>query len=498
MKSKIRNRKSIAILGMESLGILLFFLLVRTDSDIAMLRLTGLAALVSLCVTLSVLHSVSRTFSYFHLFIAFAYLFSFGQSMLMLFGYRLPKSAFSISSSGFSAVTIRWSSLFVILALQCTSIGYCLISRKTSVTDHMAEISDRRSALTVGWGLLLLSIVPTFYLLVKDIVVTFTVSYGSTLGPRHGIDKICQLISGFFPSSLLILFNFEQRRKQRRIVYLLILAFCALEVIGGSRIEVFRLAVTLFIVAFVVRKSLTRKNLIALFLLLIAGLFVFSLVSSARIYLNDVSNPAVFIAETMGSLLKKNFLLSAVGEMGNTQIINTLVYAECPEKVGFQYGFSYVKMLWAILPNIWGKAYTGYIGVDITFSPLYSLTEAGLGASYVSEAYWNFGWFALLYCAFFGAAIGKTENILTDHANRKQSSAVPIFLALYVMFFIIFMVRGEMLEFGRSMVYYAIIPVLLMRWYDRMIREKKQGYSGGKMNKILGKISSRIPGRNRP
>ena len=54
--------------------------------------------------------------------------------------------------------------------------------------------------------------------------------------------------------------------------------------------------------------------------------------------------------------------------------------------------------------------------------------------------------------------------ILTDHANRKQSSAVPIFLALYVMFFIIFMVRGEMLEFGRSMVYYAIIPVLLMRW----------------------------------
>lgn len=82
--------------------------------------------------------------------------------------------------------------------------------------------------------------------------------------------------------------------------------------------------------------------------------------------------------------------------------------------------------------------------------------------------------------------------------RRKQSSAVPIFLALYVMFFIIFMVRGEMLEFGRSMVYYAMIPVLLMRWYDRMIREKKQGYSGGKMNKILGKISSRIPGRNRP
>ena len=158
--------------------------------------------------------------------------------------------------------------------------------------------------------------------------------------------------------------------------------------------------------------------------------------------------------------------------MGNTQIINTLVYSECPRRVPYQFGLSYIKMLWGVLPNLIGKAYTGYIGVDIVFSPIYKQTSAGLGASYLAESYWNFGSFSPVACLCFGYFLGYVENRLVVACNAERHSAEEVFLLVYIMYYAVFLVRGEMLGFGRSVVYYAILPLLAGRIRFRGFRVK--------------------------
>lgn len=456
------NRESVLILTAECVFILIYFTLIRPGDSMAALKAVGLASLVCLAATSLAIYKATGKLSYILVFFIFSYLFSFGQSMLVLFGVQLADSPFSITSSKFHRSDIIGSARLYLTGISFAAIGSCLAIRKIRIRKRITEISDKDSALAVGWFLLAVSIVPAFYLLIKDVIITFTVGYGNTLGQKHNLDKICSLISGLFSSSVILLIFVENRKAKRRIIYCIFLLYCALQVIGGSRIDVFRMVITLFFILMVYRKSITPKNFWKIFLLLIVGLFVFSVVSAARIYLFYVSDPAAFIVQTMQRVLKHNFLISAISEMGNTQIINTLVYSKCPDPIGYQYGFSYVKTLWAILPNIWGSAYTGYIGIDITFSPLYTLTDAGLGASYLSEAYWNFGWFSVIFLALFGYGLASAERIFTDHSNRRVTAITPLFLSTYILYFMIFMVRGEMLEFGRSFVYYAVCPMILL------------------------------------
>ena len=199
-------------------------------------------------------------------------------------------------------------------------------------------------------------------------------------------------------------------------------------------------------------------------ILLLSGMFVFSIVSAARIWMSNGVNATGIVKMVIKDLIENNFLFACIREMGNTQIINTLVYKDCPSLVEHQLGYSYVKILWAILPNFIGAAYTGYIGVDITFSKLYPLTSAGLGASYISEGFWNFGYGSLIIFLIFGCLLGLLERKFIELCNSNgKKNATTVFVAVYLMFYILFRVRGEFLSFGREMVYYVLIPLFLCK-----------------------------------
>ena len=119
-----------------------------------------------------------------------------------------------------------------------------------------------------------------------------------------------------------------------------------------------------------------------------------------------------------------------------------------------------LRSIYGIIPNIFG---VGYDSVDTVFSPLYTVTNAGMGSSYIAEGYWNFGYFSLIYFAGFGFAWGKLEERFKMQCNRPAKSASVFFITIYLMFFLIFTVRSDLMEFGRSFVYYALIPVLLSK-----------------------------------
>ena len=470
-----KRLRTILILQVELLALLVLrvtcsSLFVNTRQA---LSLIGMAAVLTMTITAAVVYRQTRRAGFCFCFIVLSYLFSFAQSMLVFAGERLPFSSFSITYSCFATDVLIDSAVFYLLSICMTAVGMCLAQKGMKEQRREAVVlSGEERIRRMGWRLMSISLAPTGYLLYRDILITLQDGYAATLEAQAGLAKICTLLSGLFMSGMVMVLCFERRRLFRLVFWVVFLMYCALDMAGGSRIGVFRMGVTVLMVKRIRFKDIKKSNIIAMLLLVGLLSFLFSIVSAVRIYLNTAENMTEFISDTANSIWKNNFLVAVLREMGNTQIINTLVYSECPRRVPYQFGLSYIKMLWGVLPNLIGKAYTGYIGVDIVFSPIYKQTSAGLGASYLAESYWNFGSFSPVACLCFGYFLGYVENRLVVACNAERHSVEEVFLLVYIMYYAVFLVRGEMLGFGRSVVYYAILPLLAGRIRFRGFRVK--------------------------
>lgn len=469
LKIKRENIISILFLLCECLGIGIFSIFIKNSNIQKIMISIGIMALLCMICSIYAVYRLNRKIeNIFLLFILFAYLFSFGQCIMAIGGLELQNAVFSLSRGFFTSKEILDTSLFVFISIAVTCIGYCLSVDFVNSSFHNDSNmikncykSKKHKIVKVGWILCVISIIPTLSLLCSDIITVSTFGYEASLVKVTGILKIFSLISGLFVSSILMLYTYEERH--RTLVYTIIIGYFILQMAGGSRIEIFRLAVICLVISGMYRKELNRRKWIYIIVLGMVGIFALSLVSNIRNYIYLSDDIGELIKKAIQNLWENNFIVAAINEMGNTQLINTLVYTKCPSEVPYQYGLSFLKMIWGIIPNFIGSAYTGYIGVDITFSPLYTITSAGMGASYISEGYWNFGYFSIAYFILFGIFWGWIVKKFNEACKGKLLNPENIFVIIYVMYYMVFLVRSESLGFGRSFVYYALIPYLLCK-----------------------------------
>lgn len=469
MQGKINNKFSLVCLLFEIFPILFLWGVTPANDIMITMQRIGLCALICFQLSLYALKKICGELNAFIYFTIFVYLFSFGQCITSLVGAELKSAAFAISRSFFSVTALTNSSVFVLLSIQMTCIGFSIIYKRKNLNNHV-EVIHRNNGqekyenkiITVGWILLIIGGIPTFINLYNDYKTILTVGYGATLARATGGARILTIIAGFFISGLLLLYCFENNKKRRIVLFFVIVLYWLFQIIGGSRIQIFRTAVIFILLEDLYFKRMNRKRWVITGCVLLLSAVILSLVSSVRNYLYLSDDPYKLIMSSLEKMMKDNFIYSAINEMGNTQVVNTIVFDNCPKNIPFQYGFSFVKILWGIIPNFIGDAYTGYIGVDITFSPLYTVTSAGIGASYISEGYWNFGILSFLYFIIFGALWGRLINAFNDACCDKTLSPVKFFIVLYIIYYALFLVRGETIGFGRSFVYYAVLPCLLI------------------------------------
>lgn len=433
--------------------------LAQTNASENVLERIGWVAILYCALSVSALYYVRKEWDIFLIFIVMCYLFSFGQCILTAFGYSLGTFTFSIARGFFSNKEILDASSFCLSAIALMCIGFCLYRKKNTYSKTFARpIPTNHDLCKVAWLLLAVSAFPTFFELYKDIKTVFLTGYGNTLVNPTGIDKVFVLISGFYVSAILILYCFEE--KKRKIVYLALALYILMQMIGGSRIAVFRFAIVLLIISNLFRKEINKKKLMLIFLFGLIGVFAFSFVSSARNYIYLESDVQLFFKKTALDLLENNFIFSAIKEMGNTQVINTLVYSLCPSKVDYRYGLSFIRSIYSIFPNFLGL---DYISVDSVFSKFYTVTNAGCGASFIAEGYWNFGYLSVFYFPVLGYVWAVLSNRFKKLCNDKYVKPEEVFLVVYLMYFMVFLVRGESIELGRSFVYYGLIPVFMSK-----------------------------------
>lgn len=460
-----KNGFSILILLSEMIPILVLMVIPSSKQVGLAMSNVGIIALICFIISFVAIWRSCKELNAFVYFLIFAYLFSFGQCYMAIIGQELKNSAFALSRGFFSSEAIIHSAIFVLFSIMFTCIGYLLYSsRKRNVSkeerilneQHYAYRTER--ARRVGWVFLAIGIVPTFINLYQEYRSLLTFGYASTLVAATGSTRILGLIGGFFMSGLLLLFCYE--KKHRKLLYLIAMAYILAQVAGGSRIQVFRIAIVFLLIEDLYFKKMDRHKWLVVFGIGILAMLGLSLLSSVRNYIYLSNDLGGLIRTSAENLWENNFVFAAVNEMGNTQVVNTLVLDTCPDPMPFQFGLSFVKMLWAILPNLIGSAYTGYIGVDLTFSPLYTVTNSGMGASYISEGYWNFGYLSLLYFIGFGMLFGMLTTKFRKMCESKNVDPGKFFLVVYVIYYALFLVRSEALGFGRNFVYYAIIPYI--------------------------------------
>lgn len=462
-----KNLLGICLLFFELIPIAALSIMPLSQSIDVTMRRIGIIALICFVITIIILWYNGKVLNAFIYFIVFAYLFSFGQCYMAISGQEIKNSAFSISNGFFSSEALIHSASFVLMSIMITCVGFLLYySSSESGETTLKSISEsyylkrEERARKVGWITMALGIAPTFITLFQEYRILLTSGYASTLVAATGTARILELVSGYFISGLLLLYCYE--KKHRKLLYIIILAYIIAQLAGGSRFQVFRIAIIILLLEDLYFKKMDRRRWVIVIMISIIAIYALSLISSIRNYIYLSNDIGLLISTSLKNLWDNNFLVAAINEMGNTQVINTLVLDKCPNPVPFQYGLSFVKILWAIIPNFIGSAYTGYIGVDLTFSPLYTVTNSGMGASYISEGYWNFGYFSLIYFIIFGVIFGYLVTLFGKMCKEKSIDPGKFFLVVYIIYYILFLVRSEALGIGRSFVYYALVPYLCM------------------------------------
>ena len=159
-----------------------------------------------------------------------------------------------------------------------------------------------------------------------------------------------------------------------------------------------------------------------------------------------------------------SILSSLVGDTGSTNMINCAALQFIPDKADYGYGISFLYGLAAVLPNSLRQSIFPNFQTDITgdlLTKMSGVTWSSFGSSIIAEGFFNFGYFSLLLMILYGVMIGKIVNI---QKNRIGQLSPCKFLAyVYICSEFVFAIRSEFSSSFRSIIYYVLIPIVLVK-----------------------------------
>ena len=165
-------------------------------------------------------------------------------------------------------------------------------------------------------------------------------------------------------------------------------------------------------------------------------------------------------------------------EMGRTSQIITFTMELVPDVRPFANGQSYLNSLGSIIPNLfWDNHPTAEQNlsqwfVDTRF-PDFAKTGGGFGFSMIAEAYLNFGWIGTPIVL---AILGFLYTKFVVWASRNESPLRIATVASFMSFFLLF-TRGESYLLPRYLVWYSLLPYLLVQYIPVIkLNSKKKAY----------------------
>ncbi len=428
-------------------------------------------------MTFQVVHKVDL----FLIFIMATYLFMFSQHILVLL--HLNSAQITILAGRVSAEAIYETGFFVLFSIVLLNIGY-LISENAHIQRHVLLLDDkeyseisRNSLYYAGVVVYAIALIPTVYVLVRNIVLTATVGYAARVldaaYQTSGVTNLPAIISTYMQPALISLLI--ARKPGQKWPVVAIAVYLVLYVLSGSRITAFVLLIGVLFIQTRLFIKLNFKKCIRIIAFIFVILVAFSVVSVVRS--GHTSSLGSAIVE---ALTDSNPVISGFEEAGYTFATTATVLDNCPEPEPYQNGLSYISGVTYILPNFMTGNYFNRIpSTDSTFKNYLNI-YGGIGSSYIAEAYWNFGYWGLLLMLLFGVFLRRMGNRIDRAISQKDYG--KIYLVMFVFITIIFYVRSDTRTFFRNFVWFGLpIYLLYKQFYLGMVnREKSKAFFCGK------------------
>ncbi|MBO6576727.1 MAG: O-antigen polysaccharide polymerase Wzy [Rhodothermales bacterium] len=332
-------------------------------------------------------------------------------------------------------------------------------------------VFDGTRVYQVGWLLLAISLVPLLIRLKGSIDTVMSGGYSSLFegGGRDpsGMPGIVALISEFYLPGVMFLLAGSQNRRFGQVV-----ALAALVLYSGTYLFLgFRAFSLIPIAAFVwVWHRCIRR--LPVFPVVASGVGLFLIVAPLVRRVRDMAGADRMSLESIWQAYTgaDNPVLSLIAELAGSVLTIAFTIELVPDVRPFEWGYGYLQALVNAIP-IWEMpdAY-GYAGSWLAWhvTPQLAVGGFGLGFSFMAEAYLNFGFLGgAVMVGLIGALVAGAQK----WADRAIDPARVAFIAAFLPI-LIFFTRGESLSITRPILWYALIPLVMvyvLRLLDRRI-----------------------------
>ena len=402
--------------------------------------------------------------------------FYYGQHLLAVFfpNYLYTEQVNHVLDGKLNDSSIIHATFIAVECLLCVFAGD-FSKTFDSTKDEEAEIADydiKLQALKyVGWFFLLISIYPTVRLQLALNRLNYVYGY---LGRRAletdpnyyqilGLNPMVSAIAKYFLISIYALLIAYKGKKYRFLIYGLVVMYCALYYFTGSRYEIVKLLVVIFLIETIWIKTPERKDLrkyLRVGLIVVLAFTAGSVIRTAGMHFSDVLAQA-----SLGDML---------WEPGITFTSISNVIDKCPSVVDFFYGKSIIGAVLQCLPAFlrfgFFEKYT--LHTSATFAHLYyNTTTHGYGSSFVAEGYYNLGVLVYIYMFLYGLFLGWITRILK---NAKSTRSPYSFLALAVTCgSLVYGVRNDLSSIPREILYTTGVFIVITFFVEQLIRHNK-------------------------
>jgi oligosaccharide repeat unit polymerase len=403
------------------------------------------------------------------MFMMSLFLFNAGQTLLEIVGLN----AHGMLGGIFDDEVLVGTLYMVLLGINFTHLGGLLAVRRRRTSCFATwSIADGHALRTVGWILLVCSVIPSSLLLWKT---TTTVMAGGYMAAYQreaptGVAAGPQLIAMFIvPAALLLLAGANGRMREKMSATIVMGLHTLIQLFLGYRSTAIMPACAFLWLWHGCEGKIKTRWLLGAGLLLVMVIVPLSretrtFTGAERVDLQAFANTYVTI---------ENPIVSTISEMGGSMITVAYTYVLVPSTRVFDDGAGYAYAALTLLPNLFWSVHptiargTASDWLIQTVDPFGAMRQGGLGYSCIAEAYLNFGWAGvpIIMCLIgFGVA---TLTAFGTEGDRRGLAMAAIFTAFVLRF-----PRDEAASLVRAFVWYSWLPYVVTAWMARSSMRK--------------------------
>ncbi|SFH07656.1 oligosaccharide repeat unit polymerase [Desulfotomaculum arcticum] len=415
----------------------------------------------------------------YSIFLGVFYLFTFGQSLLIIFDLVSENRDLLNGISSFQLVEAQIFTLLCLVAFHLGALIICKeVGKETKIYSNNKMLNsdvigmNKDNVLMIkaikyaGITLLLFSF-PGF---IYDTISTLTIVVNEGYRALYGYDgdvrsvgliaRIFQYTSSYFlPALICLLVVYRTKVAVRIWIVAVMIIYIINELYIGGRGGAVSLILVIICLYHYSVKPINKKRVFTI------GIFSYCLLSflSVIAQLRGLSNRSIIdyfvaFAESFG---KKNLFFDTLTEIGWTMFPLTMIMQIFPSNYEFFWGKSYFYALTSVIPNLglWELHPAALYASGSTW--LMDLLDlySGPGFSLCADAFRNFGWYGFIVLLGFGLLFGRIYSSIdkfTIHTRPEILCFVMIFANATMM-----CVRGDNLYIVRPL-FYVVIPIYVL------------------------------------